>query len=216
MIQIRVILAMLAAPAAARWCQLENVKGDVYGNFTYAGAWRVDGCTTLSLDHGRCSEIDCPWRIKFTDEEIVDLADKLHGNEVLLALSISANNLTDESAVAISEAMRQNNNLLELNLQENAIGDQGAIAIAEVIRYNVVFHQLNLAYNNITDEGAQLLLEVLKSEDSALETLNLRSNRLTASVLREIEQEMRRQRLPPEGYEPSTGTASELGDDREL
>ena len=83
------LLAALIGGADARWCQVENVKADVHGNFTYAGAWRLDGCTTLALDHGYCAESDCPWRVKFGDEEIIDLADQLHGNSALTALSLS-------------------------------------------------------------------------------------------------------------------------------
>ena len=39
---------LLLSPAAARWCQVENVKADVHGNYSFAGTWRIDGCTTLS------------------------------------------------------------------------------------------------------------------------------------------------------------------------
>ena len=101
-------LATLNASVLSRWCQVENVKADVHGNYTFAGPWRIDGCTTLSLDHGMCADSDCPWRIKFTDEEIVNLADELHGNTLLTALSLSSNAIMDQGAIALSEAFHDN------------------------------------------------------------------------------------------------------------
>merc|ERR1711865_102399 len=99
----------------------------------YSGPWRLDGCTTLSLDHGMCAETDCPWRRKYEDEDIIELADRLHGNSALTAPSISSNMLTDESLIALAEALRNNDVLTEINLQGNQIGDQGALALAEVL-----------------------------------------------------------------------------------
>ena len=63
MIALRAAL-LLALPSllSARWCQVENVKADVEGDYTFAGPWRVDTCTTLLLDHGKCDEDECPHR----------------------------------------------------------------------------------------------------------------------------------------------------------
>ena len=106
MIALRAAL-LLALPSllSARWCQVENVKADVEGDYTFAGPWRVDTCTTLLLDHGRCDEDECPHRKQFEDEEIIELADALHGNTVLTALDLGSNKLTDESVKALAEAL---------------------------------------------------------------------------------------------------------------
>ena len=97
-------LAALLPCVVTRWCQLETVKTDPDRDFTFAGPWRLDGCTTLELDHGKCDEDDCPHRIGLVDEEIIELADALHGNTILTALSLAANKITDESAKALAEA----------------------------------------------------------------------------------------------------------------
>ena len=70
-------LAALLPMVAARWCQLEGVKTDPDRDFSFSGPWRLDGCTTLELDHGKCDEEDCPHRVGLVDEEIIELADAL-------------------------------------------------------------------------------------------------------------------------------------------
>ena len=197
---------LLAVPATARWCQVENVKADVYGNYSYMGAWRVDGCTTLSLDHGYCAEVDCPWRVKFTDEAIIELADKLHGNTVLTALSIASNDMSDEGAIAIAEALRDNEALNDLNLAGNTIGDAGALAFAEVLAKNAVFTNLNLEYNSLTDEGGRALLGLLKSNESALETLHMGHNKMDASIVAEADEENQASFRPPTGTADTTAS----------
>lgn len=194
---LRVLL--LVAPAAARWCQVENVKSDVHGNYSFAGEWRLDGCTTLSLDHGYCAEADCPWRVKFSDEAIIELADRLHGNSALTALSISSNQLTDESAVALAEALRNNQVLSDLNLQGNQISDQGALALAEVLETNAYVTLLNLEHNLLTDEGGQSLLSVLKSNASALEMLYIANNKISEDIVDEATEESKTAFRPPPG-----------------
>ena len=193
------VLAMLPL-AAPRWCQVENVKADVKGDYSFTGAWRLDSCTTLQLDHGKCAEHDCPYRVKFGDEEIIELADALHGNSVLTALSLSANKLTDESVKALAEALRENEALTELNLQANDIGDGGALALAEVLEQNPTFTVLNLQQNNIGDAGGRALLEVLKSNTSALETLHLGGNKMVSDLAALAQEVTERNRLPPPAH----------------
>ena len=193
-----VAIAALAAPAATSWCQVENVKADVHGNHTYAGQWRIDGCTTLTLDHGYCSEEDCPWRIKFGDEDIIELAHQLHGNTGLTALSIAANKITDESAIAIAESLKDHQAITDLNLHANQIGDPGALALADSLANNEILLTINIGANQLTDEGALALLSVLKSNVSALETLNVAGNmQVSEAVIRNIENENRMAFTPP-------------------
>jgi len=180
---------LLLSPAAARWCQVENVKADVHGNYSFAGTWRIDGCTTLSLDHGYCGDTDCPWRVKFGDEEIIELADKLHGNTALTALSIGSNEMTDESTIALAEALRDNEVLNDLNLGGNKIGDQGAFLLAEVLSKNPVLTTLNLEHNLISDDGGRALVRVLKSNESALEVLHIGNNKCSDELVAEAEDE---------------------------
>ena len=202
--------ALLTAPAMARWCQVENVKSDIYNNYSYAGPWRLDGCTTLSLDHGYCGEIDCPWRVQFDDEDIIELADQLHGNSQLTALSISSNKLTDESAVALAEALRNNQVLSDLNLQGNKITDKGAIALAEVLEHNAYCLSLNLGHNQLTNEAGQVLLNVLKSKESALETLYLDNNKISEDILDEAAEASKAAFRPPAGHNAALPEKSEL------
>lgn len=188
---------LLAALADSRWCQVENVKPDVHGNYSFSGPWRIDGCTTLSLDHGYCAEMDCPWRVKFDDEAIVELADHLHGNTALTALSLASNMMTNEGALAIAEALRENEVLHDLNMAANKIGDKAAFALAEVLASNTVFTTLNLEYNVITDEGGRALLELLKSNESALETLHMGNNDISDDILAAAEDQNRAAFQPP-------------------
>lgn len=183
----RVALLLLVAPVAARWCQVENVKSDVHGNYTYAGSWRIDGCTTLALDHGYCGDVDCPWRTKFSDEDIIELADKLHGNTALTALSLNSNDISDEGVMALAEALRENEVLADLNLAGNKVGDQGASTLSEVLAKNGVFTNLNLEYNLITEAGGRMLVNLLKSNESALDTLHIGNNEISAELVAEAE-----------------------------
>jgi len=205
-------VATLVLPAAARWCQLEQVKADVHGNYSFAGQWRLDGCTTLALDHGMCAEADCPWRVKFEDEDIIELADRLHGNSVLTALSLSSNKLTDESIIAIAEALRNNDVLTELNMQGNQIGDQGALALAEVLHTNAGLTVLNLAHNRLANEGGEALLSVLKSNGSALDTLYMGDNQISVEIMEEVAIENRQAFTPPveHAQPPQLGGRDEL------
>jgi Leucine-rich repeat (LRR) protein len=207
---IALLLALAIAPAAARWCQVENVKSDIYNNYSYAGPWRLDGCTTLALDHGYCAEVDCPWRIKFDNEAIIELADQLHGNSQLTALSISSNKLTDESAVALAEALRNNQVLSDINLQGNQIGDQGALALAEVLETNTYCTVLNLEFNLLTDEAGQALLSVLKSNQSALEMLYLANNKISEDIVDEAAEESKAALRPPADHRTAALPKSEL------
>ena len=190
MIALRAAL-LLALPSllSARWCQVENVKADVEGDYTFAGPWRVDTCTTLLLDHGKCDEDECPHRKQFEDEEIIELADKLHGNTALTALSIGSNEMTDESTIALAEALRDNEVLNDLNLGGNKIGDQGAFLQAEVLSKNPVLTTLNLEHNLISDDGGRALVRVLKSNESALEVLHIGNNKCSDELVAEAEDE---------------------------
>ena len=131
------------------------------------------------------------------DDDVVELADALHGNTVLTALSIGSNKLTDESAKAIAEALRDNEALTDLYLQGNHIGDEGAIAIAAVLQENELLTLLNMEHNVIGDEGGEALLDVLKSNTTALETLHLGHNRISSWILTEVEAENARKMQPP-------------------
>ena len=193
----RVVLLLLVAPVASRWCQVENVKPDIHGNFSYMGPWRVDGCTTLSLDHGFCAEMDCPWRVKFDDESIIELADKLHGNTALTALSLMSNDITDEGAMAIAEALRDNEVLADLNLGGNNITDVGASALAEVLAKNGVFTNLNLDHNLLSEAGGRVLVNLLKSPESALDTLHIANNKISAELVAECEEANKESFQPP-------------------
>ena len=210
-IMARMLAALLMiVPAAARWCQIENVKADIHGNYSYAGPWRVDGCTTLSLDHGYCAESDCPWRVKLTDEAIIELADKLHGNSALTALSIAANKISDEGCMAIAEALRDNEVLTDLNLSGNQIGDQGGLALADVLKTNSVLTNVNLEYNRISDESARVLVDQLKSAESALDALNLGNNKVSPDILAECEDANQLAYKPPARGTPALSGKDEM------
>ena len=204
------MLAALLTPGAARWCQVENVKSDIHGNYSYMGAWRIDGCSTLSLDHGYCGDVDCPWRVKFTDEAIIQLADTLHGNTALTALSIGSNEISDEGVIAIAEALRDNEVLIELTLSGNMIGNAGVAALADALKANPVLTNLNIEYNQLTDEGARALLNLLKSDESALETLHIDNNKISAELLAAVVEQNQVAFRPPEGH-GSEGAAPALG-----
>ena len=192
------LLLSLAPLVAARWCQVENVKADVHGNYSFSGPWKIDSCTTLSLDHGMCVEADCPWRVPFSDEDVIELADKLHGNSALTALSIASNKMTDESTIAIAEALRENEALSDLNLQANEIGDAGAVALADALATNEIFLTLNLEHNKLTDEGARALLAVLRSNSSAFEKLYIGHNSgVSEALVAEVEMQNKLAFMPP-------------------
>lgn len=192
-------LVALLPVVTARWCQLENVKSDPDKDYSFAGPWRLDGCTTLELDHGKCDEDDCPHRVGLVDEELIELADALHGNTAITAISIAANKMTDESAKALAEALRDNEALNELNLSNNQIGDEGAAAIAEVFQSNQVMMLLNLESNLIEEEGGKAILDLLKSNTSALEILYIENNNLPKWIEEEVAEENRlNQEVPPE------------------
>jgi len=201
---MRVVLVFATFSASiARWCQLENVKQDTQNDYTYIGPWRLDTCTTLTLDHGKCTEAECPYRIKFGDDEIIELADAMHGNTVLTALSLGSNKLSDESAKALAEVLRDNEALTDLHLQGNQISDDGAVALAQVLQENPVLTTLNLEHNIIGDEGGQAILDVLQSNTSALDTVHLSHNDVSPWILSTIAAENDRMMKPPE--EPHGG-----------
>ena len=150
-----------------------------------------------------CGEQDCPWRTKFGDEAIIELADALHGNKQLTALSIASNQLTDEGAIAIAEALRHNDALSDLNLNDNQVGDTGALALADVLGENDVLTMLSLSYNELTDVGGRVLLGVLKSNASALEVLHLDNNPVSTGLIAEAEEESRLAFVPPETDSPT-------------
>jgi len=175
------------------------VKTDPDKDFTFAGPWRLDGCTTLELDHGKCDEEDCPHRVALVDEEFIEFADALHGNTVLSAISLAANKMTDESAKALAEALRDNEVLNELNLMGNEIGDEGAVALAEVFQTNQVFTVLNIEANQIGDEGGKAILDLLKSNMSALEVVYIENNKMAKWIEEEVAEENRlNQEIPEE------------------
>ena len=191
------LLLVLVAPASAMWCHLETVKADYNKDFSFIGPWKLDTCTTLTLDHGKCTAADCPSRVKIEDADIIELAEALQGNKILNVLSIASNLITDEGAKAIAEALLENEALIELSLQGNQITDEGAIAIAGAVQANPMLSVLNLEHNQIGDEGGRALLDALKSNASALDQLHIGNNPMDTSIVRRANTENEGNIRPP-------------------
>lgn len=177
-------------------------RSRVAGNYSYAGEWRIDGCTTLTIDNGYCSDQDCPWRVEFEDEDVIELADKIHGNTQLTMLSAAANKITDEGVMAIAEALRDNEGMTDLNLSGNQITDNGGAALAEALAKNSYLTTLDLGFNNLTDVSARLLIALVKSDVSSLDRLGINNNdAISAEVMAECKDANEAAFRPPPTYQ---------------
>lgn len=92
---------------------------------------------------------------------IVQLAEALHGNETLTALSLGHCIVGDDGAVALAGALRVNHTLLKLNLENCRIGALGLRALLEAARVNSTLQELDIQSPRRSGNLRQLMEDFL-------------------------------------------------------
>eukprot|EP00466_Bigelowiella_natans_P011974 jgi/Bigna1/90801/estExt_fgenesh1_pg.C_790089 len=106
-----------------------------------------------------------------TEEDLVEIAAAVQGNDFLKKIDLSKNPLGPSSAYVIAQIVI-NSDLLELNLDWTDLGDEGIDHLCSALRnsgHRLFLKKLSVAGNRITDRGARSLLSLIKSTPSLVE-----------------------------------------------
>jgi hypothetical protein len=105
-------------------------------------------------------------------------------------VDLDGRELRDGEAMDLADSMRRHR-VRVLHLENNMIGPAGAVAVAAALATGQLrLEELSLANNLVGDEGAQALLAAVPH--SALRHLDLSGNGVSALLLGEIEEALRR------------------------
>lgn len=96
-------------------------------------------------------------RLKWGDDEAVQLAVVLPLCAKLTELRLEVNQVGDRGAAALAGAIKGNGALMTLNLANNQIGDAGAAALADALRVNGALKELDLYGNQIGEDSKSKL-----------------------------------------------------------
>ena len=111
------------------------------------------------------------------DADATSLAEALKTNATLQTLHLEGNHFGDEGVTALAKALETNSKLQALYLEgNNKIALVGIRAMAEALQTNSTLQVLVFRNVDMIDEGATALAQALKSNLSALQTLDLRSD----------------------------------------
>lgn len=141
-----------------------------------------EGGTLKSVDLNNC---------QISEEGLQRIAEALHGNQSLLALTIHHTlgysdpdgglfakrpAMCTQTAKHFADALVHNRVLTILNLRSNVlIGDCGARYLAAALKQNKVLLDLNLSQTGLSDEGVWLLADALRA-NTTLRFLDVRGN----------------------------------------
>ena len=163
----------------------DRYLGDEHGKFIYdtiqSTLAQTDKCPAMVEAKGCSQGLD----------SAVSLAALLKKASCkITVLNLEWNNLGnfESGLIELASALRINNSLTELDLRNNNIGQHGGVAIARALQVNKTLRSLDLRWNEIGNGGAIAFKELLKSGgNNSLTTLKLNGNKMTDSVIQELE-----------------------------
>ena len=118
-------------------------------------------------------------RVKWTSEEISQIAQAATANPSLKVLWLDNCELTDACAIILAEAIQRGSKLEVIWLLGNKIQDEGARAFATALVNKLsLLRELHLSFNKIGDVGAHALATALLSPICGLESLDLSCNQI--------------------------------------
>jgi Ran GTPase-activating protein (RanGAP) involved in mRNA processing and transport len=113
---------------------------------------------------------------------VIALASAIKDMGALLVLSLNSNSLGVDGGKALADGLRGNNVLIELNISDNDLTNygrdrSGVIALADVIKDMGAMTKFDISSNNIRAEGGEALAEGLKC-NQVIKELNFSGNTL--------------------------------------
>ena len=120
----------------------------------------------------------------FGDEGIEILLESLKGNDNLVELNLSSNNLGVNGGMAIFNFLLEQNSIICLDLSSkeglyrNRICSEGVSLITKVLKNNYFLEKIDLSSNSIKNEGLKYIVNGLMS-NITLQNLNLHNNEIT-------------------------------------
>lgn len=138
--------------------------------------------TALKENNGDYRDINL---INITNQKLHQLCESLIGNNSLLSLNLSKNDLNANEAKTIANALISNKTLQTLDLSYNNIQDEGAQAIAELLELNKSLKLLFIQGNTISEAGANYISSSL-SKNTSLKELNISRNPIKDEGVKKI------------------------------
>ena len=136
----------------------------------------------------------------FGDEGIEILLESLKGNDNLVELNLSSNNLGVNGGMAIFNFLLDQNSIICLDLSSkeglyrNRICSEGVSLITKVLKNNYFLEKIDLSSNSIKNEGLKYIVNGLMS-NITLQTLNLQNNEITEKGISYLESKLTTSKL---------------------
>ena len=136
----------------------------------------------------------------FGDEGIEILLESLKGNDNLVELNLSSNNLGVNGGMAIFNFLLDQNSIICLDLSSkeglyrNRICSEGVSLITKVLKNNYFLEKIDLSSNSIKNEGLKYIVNGLMS-NITLQTLNLQNNEITEKGISYLESKLTMSKL---------------------
>jgi len=153
----------------------------------------------LKNDFEICSRIILT-KNDFGDEGIEILLESLKGNDNLVELNLSSNNLGVNGGMAIFNFLLDQNSIICLDLSSkeglyrNRICSEGVSLITKVLKNNFFLEKIDLSSNSIKNEGLKYIVNGLMS-NITLQTLNLQNNEITEKGISYLESKLTTSKL---------------------
>ena len=112
-------------------------------------------------------------------------AQALLQGDAVIELNLGRCDIGDEEAILLADFLRRNKTVRKVRLVDNRFGRLGLANIMDALKKNQRVHHLSLSFNQLTDLDAELILDLL-DRNVTLTSIDLRSNRISQRLLKEI------------------------------
>ncbi|CAM9676067.1 unnamed protein product [Scytosiphon promiscuus] len=112
------------------------------------------------------------------DAEVAPLCETLGGNDMLLSLNLSRNNLRSAGASSLAKMLSSPScGLQELDISWNCCSGKGTVELGEALKHQCTLRKLEVAFNSFSDDGT-MALAIALLDNRQLTSLGFSWNRI--------------------------------------